>query len=608
MRATLTLAEIRAGNTNYGPATPEETGTDSPLLSQGSDFNLNHTGLQRTGQTPEDGFAESLNEFEAQRNSMMSPVTTNFKDSRQDIFATGAPLHAPMKAPTQVSQQSPIQTPVQTPQQAPLQTTMQAPLQTTMHSQMQTPLQAPMQVSTQAPMQVSKQSPMQSSLQTPMQTPMKAPSQAPLQAPLQSPTVSTNSVGQQPNRPRTEYQTDQTKAGEVVIENLETGQTDYKHSAQSALMMNDDIKMCRPREKSSPRRASLQKDCQAHNVTPNAFRDQEKQKLVQQKSFEKDEPELMEINESTNYREQGRRDSHSSIRYRPETPRTVTPVRFNATPKLPHKGLAKGVDVKPKESQKEKMREDVISPAAPPAPPATFQAPIRNVSDSGISVNSECSEPDDSPGKIVAESMQKIEAQMRRILEHENKASVKEEKEASPVTPPPPAQATSGYSTSSEEDQRDNAGMSNTPFEVMEDFEEAPAEFDIGISSYSIAHPIENEEMEKTPIPEILETDEPPKFPFEETPYTVSTPSGTLKYDKKNQKEEKSRNEHQNVFETNQSKQDFSNFQIPPQSRPQHSQNYFNPPSFGESPFQNNIFNNNIGLPGFNMNPMMGKT
>ena len=573
MRATLTLAEIRAGNTNYGPATPEDTGTDSPLMSQVSDFKLNDTGLQGNVQTPEDGFAESLNEFEAQRNSMMSPVCSinNIKDCRQDM---------------QVSQHSPMQ--------APLQTTMQSPLQTPKRA----PMQSPMQSTLQAPLQVSQEAP----LQSPMQTPMKAP--------LQSPAVPTNSVVQQgPNRPRTDYQTDQTKAGELVIENLETGQTDYKHSAQSALMMNDDIKMCRPREKSSPRRASLQKDCQAHNVTPNAFRDQEKQKLAQQKSFEKDEPELMEINESTNYRDQGRRDSHSSIRYRPETPRTVTPVRFNATPKLPHKGLAKGVDVKPKENLKEKIRyeEDVTTPVAPTAPPATFQAPIRNVSDSGISVNSECSEPDDSPGKIVAESMQKIEAQMRRILEHENKASVKEEKEASPVTPPPPAQAASGYSTSSEEDQRDNAGVRNTPFEVMEDFEEAPAEFDIGISSYSIAHPIENEEMEKTPIPEILETDEPPKFPFEETPYTVSTPSGTLKYDKKNQKEEKSRNEHQNVFETNQSKQDFSNFQIPP-SRPQHSQNYFNPPSFGESPFQNNIFNNNIGLPGFNMNPMMGKT
>ena len=78
-------------------------------------------------------------------------------------------------------------------------------------------------------------------------------------------------------------------------------------------------------------------------------------------------------------------------------------------------------------------------------------------------------------------------------------------------------------------------------FEVMEDFEEAPQEFDLGISSYSISHPIESldsdldqeleVEMEKTPVPEIVETDEPPKFPYEETPYTVSTPSGTMRKD-----------------------------------------------------------------------------
>ena len=166
---------------------------------------------------------------------------------------------------------------------------------------------------------------------------------------------------------------------------------------------------------------------------------------------------------------------------------------------------------------------------------------------------------------------------------------------------------TSGYSTSSEEDLTANTDIKNAPFEVMEDFEEAQAEFDIGISSYSIAHPIENEEMEKTPVPEAVETDEPPKFPYEETPYTVSTPSGTLKYDRKNQKEEMRGNQQQDMFETNPPKQDFSNFQIPPQSRPQQSQNCFKPPSFVEAPFQNNFFNNNIGVPGFNTQSMMGR-
>ena len=438
------------------------------------------------------------------------------------------------------------------------------------------------------------------------------------------PTLSSNGGSQQehgnlPRKPTnplpvshnvTEPLTDLTKASDniFVIENSDSpDQTDCKHSAKadiakSALMMNDDIKMCRPREKSSPRRVSLQRDCQAHSVTPNPFRDEEKPKLIPQRSLEKDEPELMEINDVSS--NQGRRDSHSSIRFRPETPRTVTPVRFTATPKLARKGHSKGGDVKPRDF-KEKIRDEVDF-KAPAAAPATFQAPSRNVSDSGISVNSESSEPDDSPGKIVAESMQKIEAQMKRILEHENKTNYRDEKEASPLTVTPPP-VTSGYSTSSEEDQTGNIQVKNAPFEEMEDFEEAPAEFDVGISSYSIAHPVENEEMEKTPVPEIVETDEPPKFPFEETPYTVSTPSGTLKYDKKNQKEEVAKNENQDIFETNPTKQDFSNFQIPPQSRPQHSQNYFNPPGFGESPFQNNIFNNNIGLPGFNMNSMMGE-
>ena len=167
----------------------------------------------------------------------------------------------------------------------------------------------------------------------------------------------------------------------------------------------------------------------------------------------------------------------------------------------------------------------------------------------------------------------------------------------------------SGYSTSSEEDLSLNTNVKSSPFEVMEDFEEAPAEFDIGISSYSIAHPIENDEMEKTPVPEAVETDEPPKFPYEETPYTVSTPSGTLKYDKKNPKEEIRGNQQQDMFETNQPKQDFSNFQIPLQSRPQQAQNYFKPPSFVEAPFQNNFFNNNnnVGVPGFNTHSMMGR-
>merc|ERR1711892_1253704 len=73
------------------------------------------------------------------------------------------------------------------------------------------------------------------------------------------------------------------------------------------------------------------------------------------------------------------------------------------------------------------------------------------------------------------------------------------------------------------------------PFEVMEDFEEAPEEFDLGISSYSISHPVETEEMEKTPVPEVLENTEASKESYEETPYRVSPPTrtGTLEFEKK---------------------------------------------------------------------------
>ena len=112
--------------------------------------------------------------------------------------------------------------------------------------------------------------------------------------------------------------------------------------------MNDDIKMSRPRERSVPKQLSLQKDCEAHNVTPKAFEEEQKRVLSQQKSLDKDDPELLEINkpfskakspEVNDSYNRGRRDSHTSIRFRPETPRTVTPVRFSATPKLPNKGF-----------------------------------------------------------------------------------------------------------------------------------------------------------------------------------------------------------------------------------------------------------------------------
>ena len=86
-------------------------------------------------------------------------------------------------------------------------------------------------------------------------------------------------------------------------------------------------------------------------------------------------------------------------------------------------------------------------------------------------------------------------------------------------------------------DRRDSVKTGS--FEIMEDFEEAPEEFDLGISSYSIAHPIENisngnndEASGKSKnVPDIVETDDYSKLPLEDTPYVVSTPSGTLNRD-----------------------------------------------------------------------------
>ena len=232
---------------------------------------------------------------------------------------------------------------------------------------------------------------------------------------------------------------------------------------------------------------------------------------------------------------------------------------------------------------------------------------MRNVSDSGISVDSLGSDPDDSAGKIVAESMQKIEAQMKRILEHENKTKNNKEKESlstaqmsSPIKTPcqqdqefqiKDSQAPGvkyAHSTGSEDDGSRRGSLKNGSFEVMEDFEEAPAEFDLGISSYSIAHPIEKEEeLEKTPVPEILETDEPPKYPYEETPYTVSTPSGTLKHDHK-----------QSVKLNGDSQSSRSTPAAQTEHTSQPSQQRMNNGYFGEMPSLNQSFFN----PAFNIN------
>ena len=170
-----------------------------------------------------------------------------------------------------------------------------------------------------------------------------------------------------------------------------------------------------------------------------------------------------------------------------------------------------------------------------PLPKQPFNAPMRNVSDSGIS-DSATPEPDEMAGRIITNQMQKIEAQMKKILESEstppiqdssskgvelskvNKPMLQESQQSSFDTPAQDQAASnystmSGYSTCSEEELKFGETNSDTlvktaPFEIMEEFEEAPAEFDLGISSYSISHPIEKEvDLEKTPVPEVADSD-----------------------------------------------------------------------------------------------------
>ena len=338
-------------------------------------------------------------------------------------------------------------------------------------------------------------------------------------------------------------------------------------TAQSKL--NDDIKLSKPRERSVPRQQSLQKEFEGHSRTEHPFAAESQKSpargIQSQKSMsvDTDEPEMMDINRT------GRRDSNSgSVRYRPSTPRTVTPVRFTPTPKLANKGW-KSPDVKPEEPRTapinlQREEKKAVGETSEEAK-LRSQGPSRNVSDSGISVES--SEPDEISGKIITDQMQKIEAQMKKILSAE-KPKIPEpvRVEPSPVFKVETSESASsinidserpsmdrvemsGYSTCSEEELKfddslkvSNGGKSltDTPirtgsFEAMEEFEEAPEEFDLGITSYSISHPNEVEEIEKTPVPEVFDSNRQ-RFEEEETPYRVSPPEsryGTLEHDRR---------------------------------------------------------------------------
>ena len=331
--------------------------------------------------------------------------------------------------------------------------------------------------------------------------------------------------------------------------------------------LNDDIKLSKPRERSVPRQQSLQKEFEGHSRSEHPFAAESQKSpargIQSQKSMsvDTDEPEMMDINRT------GRRDSNSgSVRYRPSTPRTVTPVRFTPTPKLANKGW-KSPEVKPEEARTApiNLQREEKKGGGETTEEAKLrsQGPSRNVSDSGISVES--SEPDEISGKIITDQMQKIEAQMKKILSAEKQKfpepvrvepspvfRVETSESASSINidserPSVDRVEMSGYSTCSEEELKfddsvklSNGGKSSTDtpirtgsFEAMEEFEEAPEEFDLGITSYSISHPNEVEEVEKTPVPEVFDRK---RFEEEETPYRVSPPEsryGTLEHDRR---------------------------------------------------------------------------
>jgi hypothetical protein len=143
----------------------------------------------------------------------------------------------------------------------------------------------------------------------------------------------------------------------------------------------------------------------------------------------------------------------------------------------------------------------------------------------------------------------------------------------------------SGYSTCSEDELRfdDSAGCSmadipirTAPFEIMEEFEEAPEEFDLGISSYSIAHPIDyDEEMEKTPVPtEVYDSHDSYstlgqfKEGDSQLPYSVTSPSSTLE-----SRSGYAKPLHQNISKSP-ARQPFS-FPVPEYQQPQPYQSHF---------------------------------
>lgn len=663
VKSTISLAEIRAGNSYLEPDRVQEVPpVNSPIMEaaapvfQQQPVYSNNTMPANEAQclqniplsgnvilqseldkTRENGFVESLHEFEAQRNAMMSPPATsrninNFQDSRIDssvnsvnaqdgAFNQSKPTYNTLPLDFNSFSTEPVS-------QLPL-SVLELNNQTLNRKNPPVPEEE---------INTNVHKPTQSNA-----TEHSAKYSDPTNIYQQNENMygSAESSNQQFfTNPETTYQP-------LMSENKSEPSSPKKPENGPQPKLNDDIKMSRPRERSIPRQQSLQRDCEGHNVTPNAYKQdmpdsKQRYPLSAQKSIDKDEPELMEINGTS-----GRRDSDAStqgyVRYRPETPRVVTPVKFSATPKLPNRGLQKQTSLQDK-PQNVPLPPKPIEKAKPNNVFDDVKKIVRNVSDSGISVNSSTPEPEETAAKIVTESMQKIEAQMKNILGSKNIETAKkiensestssvnslnqvnnESKRGSIVDNGQDIQPSSysGYSTCSEEElkfeePKISTPIKTAPFEVMEDFEEAPEEFDLGISSYSISHPVETEEMEKTPVPEVIDNNETAKASYEETPYRVSPPSktSTLEFKKKSLND-RSNQQYSQAQNPNYHQQQFPEHQYQQQTRQQQ-------PMPNTTPFMNpqdNMFNqmqmpmgfsnmsnmNLPNMPNMGLQNMMGK-
>jgi len=329
---------------------------------------------------------------------------------------------------------------------------------------------------------------------------------------------------------------------------------------------NDDINLTRVRESSVPRQTSLQKDSKVQTTdTRNIFTEGVSPPFQSQNS--KEDLEVVEINQQDD-------KSFNSVRYRPPSPRVVTPVRFTPAPKSNQRKLSISapnmpIDKEPvtiSQAKTEVTSKKQDSPFTSTNSSSSFISP--NVSNNNLNFvheinpqkpsGSESSisttgESEEMAGKIITEQMQKIEAQMKKILESENNLSNKTVETPNIVNSTstnsggqpclsktssinsscgdPMQSSLSGYSTCSEDelkfsDSKVEIPVQNAPFEIMEEFEEAPEEFDLGISSYSIAHPQEPEEVERTPVPEVYDSDSYSTLGKNSTPqYRVTTPS-----------------------------------------------------------------------------------